>query len=91
MCFGDGSTRPCPCGNESGAGQGEGCRDSTGVGAIISGLGSNVVVNDNLVLQVAQGPANKTALFLQGASMVSLPFWDGIVPGNPLIRSRRSR
>lgn len=87
MCFGDGSTRPCPCGNESGAGLGEGCRNSTGVGAVLSGLGSNVVANDDLVLQVAQGPANKTALFLQGGSTVSLPFWDGIrCAGNPVIR-----
>jgi len=87
MCSGDGSTRPCPCGNESASGQGEGCRNSTGVGAVLAGTGSNVVLNDDLALHVAQGPANKTALFLQGASSVSLPFWDGIrCAGNPLIR-----
>lgn len=86
-CSGDGTTRPCPCGNESGVGLGEGCRNSTGVGAVLSGTGSNVVLNDDLVLHVAQGPANKTALFLQGGSAVSLPFWDGIrCAGSPLIR-----
>jgi hypothetical protein len=87
MCFGDGSTRPCPCANESGPGQGQGCRNSTGVGAVLSGIGSNVVANDNLVLHLSQGPANKTALFLQGGSAISVPFWDGIrCAGSPLIR-----
>ncbi|MFN0009070.1 MAG: hypothetical protein ACKVXR_14300 [Planctomycetota bacterium] len=87
MCSGDGSTGPCPCGNESGLGQGEGCRNSTGVGAVLAAAGSNAVSNDDLVLHVAQGPPNKTALFFQGGSTVSLPFWDGIrCAGNPLIR-----
>lgn len=86
-CFGDGSTRPCPCSNESGLGLGQGCRNSTGVGAILTGAGSSVVANDNLVLHVAQGPANKTALFLQGGSATGAAFWDGIrCAGNPLIR-----
>lgn len=87
ICSGDGSTRPCPCANESGTGLGQGCRNSTGVGALFLGTGSNLVANDDLVLHIAQGPANKTALFLQGGSAVSLPFWDGIrCAGNPLIR-----
>lgn len=91
-CSGDGSTRPCPCANESGPGQGQGCRNSAGVGAVLYGTGSNVVANDDLVLHVAQGPANKTAWFLQGGSAISAPFWDGIrCAGNPLIRLQAIR
>jgi hypothetical protein len=87
MCFGDGSTRPCPCANESGVGLGQGCRNSTGLGAVLSGTGSSVVANDDLVLHVDLGPANKTALFLQGGSAVNVPFWDGLrCTGSPLIR-----
>ena len=87
MCFGDGSTRPCPCANESGPGLDQGCRNSTGVGATLSGTGSTVVANDDLVLHVFFGPANKTALFLQGGSAISAPFWDGIrCAGGPVVR-----
>ena len=87
MCAGDSSTMPCPCGNESGPGLGQGCRNSTGAGATFLGTGSNLVANDDLASHVAQGPANKIALFLQGSTAVGLPFWDGIrCAGNPLIR-----
>ena len=92
MCFGDGSTQPCPCANQSGPGAGQGCRNSTGVGAFLFGTGSNVVASDDLALHVAQGPANKTAWFLQGGTAVSAPFWDGIrCTGSPLIRLQAIR
>lgn len=86
-CPGDGSIGPCPCANESAAGQSEGCRNSTGHGARLLGTGSAVIANDDLVLHVSQGPPNGTALFFQGSLAAGAAFWDGIrCTGNPLIR-----
>ncbi len=79
ICFGDGSSVACPCGNTSAPGAGEGCVNSTGLGARLIATGSAGVAQNDLVLQVSRGPAGKPALFLQGASTQPTPFFDGII------------
>ncbi|MCA8980851.1 MAG: hypothetical protein H6831_05530 [Planctomycetes bacterium] len=78
MCPGDGTLIPCPCSNESTLGAGEGCKNSTGVGAVLYTTGTSVVVLDNLVFHVAQGRPGMPALLVQGSSLISIPFKDGV-------------
>ena len=78
MCPGDGTLIACPCGNESTLGAGEGCRNSTGVGAVLYTTGTSVVALDNIVFHVAQGRPSMPALVVQGASLISIPFKDGV-------------
>lgn len=77
ICYGDGSSGNCPCGNSSAAG--EGCANSTGVGAKLAASGSANVAADDLVLRVTQAAPGKPALFFQGASTIAVPFQDGIL------------
>jgi hypothetical protein len=68
-CFGDGSGTQCPCGNTGGAG--EGCANSTGLGAILSGTGTPSVTADTLVLSVTQGKPSQPILFFQGINFIN--------------------
>ncbi|HVS09096.1 MAG TPA: hypothetical protein VMS76_04410, partial [Planctomycetota bacterium] len=87
LCWGDGATLPCPCGNASAPGSGQGCLHSGAVGAVLKGSGSAIVANDDLVLHVTQGPANRIAMLIQGATSISMPFNDGILcAGSPIVR-----
>ncbi|MCA8981338.1 MAG: hypothetical protein H6831_13915 [Planctomycetes bacterium] len=87
VCFGDGSLSFCPCANDAAAGSGSGCLNSTGLGAILSGTGSDAVANDDLVLGAVQARASVPGLFLQGTTTISTPFKDGILcVGNPTER-----
>lgn len=63
-CFGDGSGTACPCNNESPAGDGLGCENSTGFGAKLVAGGSRSAAADDLLL-VATGllPAQPGLLF----------------------------
>lgn len=86
-CAGDGSSGACPCGNASAAGSGAGCAHSGGSGATSSATGSAVVAADDLVLHVANGPADVVALFFQGGPSAPVPFHDGLLcAGSPLTR-----
>ena len=85
MCFGDGSSGACPCGNS--AAPGEGCRNSTGVGGRLAASGSALVSNDDLVLHASQCRPNRNGVFLQGTTAIAAPFKDGILcMGNPTER-----
>ena len=76
--FGDGSGRPCPCGNESAPGSNEGCANSTGGGALLLGEGTASIAADDLV--VAAGglpPGRPTQLFVGVNRLLGAPFGDG--------------
>ena len=73
LCFGDGSSASCPCGN-SGA-SGTGCQNSAGTGG--SWLSATGAVNpDTVVLHVAGELPSALSVFLQGNSVVG-PFLYG--------------
>ena len=73
-CFGE--PLACPCSNPGGAG--EGCRNSTGAGAIIDAIGSTSVASDDLVLLATQVPAFQFGVFIVGGGTNNLPFGDGL-------------
>jgi hypothetical protein len=66
FCFGDGSSGPCPCGNNSVPGQDRGCRNSSGVGGKLVGSGITSLTGDQLVLSISNLPgAQGGAFFLR--------------------------
>lgn len=85
FCFGDGTTdtglgtTPCPCGNESTSGAGEGCRHQLGHGATFSMLGSVNVAANTLAFQVGGARPSQPAMLVEGSSRVQIPFKDGIL------------
>jgi hypothetical protein len=82
FCFGDGSGTACPCGNTSAVGAGQGCRNSTGVGARLTASGQMSVTNDTLVLSCNGLPGTTNVLFFQGTIQAGggpgTPFGDGL-------------
>lgn len=76
--FGDGGTSACPCGNESAAGAGEGCANSTGRGALLRLEGSSSIASNDLTV-IAEGlPPGRTArLFVGFGRLHGGPFGDG--------------
>ena len=88
LCAGDGSQTgaACPCGNLSAAGQG--CANSTGVGATLQAFGSASVEVDDLALQAAALPAGANGLvFMGGSTQNATPFGDGLrCTGSPIFR-----
>ncbi|NUP95584.1 MAG: DUF4394 domain-containing protein [Planctomycetaceae bacterium] len=64
FCSGDGSGTPCPCNNVSAPG--EGCVNSTGVGARIQSLGGVSCSLDNTLIRVSQMPPNKAGIVYMG-------------------------
>jgi hypothetical protein len=82
LCFGDGSGTPCPAGNNSPVGQGAGCLNSIGMGALITAFGTPSISSDTLVLhgsQMVTGPC----LYFQGNNLVNggagTAFGDGLL------------
>ena len=64
-----------PCGNNDAT---AGCRNSTGVGGLLSASGTSSVASDNLVLTATQLPLFKSGLLFQGATAIAgIPFFDG--------------
>jgi len=92
FCFGDGTGSPCPCGNSGLPGQG--CANTTGSGADLTGLGSVSVSEDDLRFLAVNLPANKACVLLQSASVAAgglgVPFHDGLLCLSPPIKRLRS-
>jgi len=87
FCFGDTASVGCPCANPSVLGAGEGCRNSTGVGARLAAVGTDLVADDILVLEVTQARASQTGVLIQGRTQIEVPFRDGLLcMGNPTER-----
>ncbi len=79
FCAGDGASVPCPCGNESAAGDRAGCENSSGSGATLRASGTKSVAYDDCVLSVAHLPTQKFGLLFMGAGTTSgMPFGDGV-------------
>ena len=80
FCFGDGSLASCPCGNDSPAGEGRGCLNSTGASAQLTDAGAASLANDTLVLTSAGELATALSIFLQGDLALGVPalFGDGL-------------
>jgi hypothetical protein len=92
-CFGDGSVAPCPCNNNSAPGSGQGCRNSTGQGAALTGVGMIQTSNDTLQFTCANMPTGGSifCLFFQGDQQINggfgAPFNDGrVCAGGNIIR-----
>jgi len=71
ICFGDGTSAPCPCGNDAPVGSGQGCTNSTGVGGVLGSSGSARILTDSFVLQGSNMPAAATCLYFQGTTQVN--------------------
>lgn len=75
-CFGDGSGAACPCGNTGGPG--EGCANSSGAGAVLSGHGAASVSSDSLVLRVEGALPGQPGLVFAALNPITVPFGDGL-------------
>lgn len=76
MCFGDGSSGPCPCGNTGAVGHG--CENSSGTGgSVLEATGH--VSPDNVVLIATGERPTAFSIFMQGNVMIApVPFGDGL-------------
>lgn len=78
-CFGDGTGAACPCGNTGSPG--EGCANSTGVGAKLAAVSTNSVSDGEFALWTYGLPAGP-GLYFQGDNMTNsgngVPFGDGL-------------
>lgn len=82
FCLGDGTGAACPCDNRSARDTGEGCRNSSGRGALLVASGSASVSANDLQLVVHGLPVPSTAILgCSGAPMYGsfgLPFREGL-------------
>jgi Tol biopolymer transport system component len=70
FCFGDGSSGPCPCGNQGGAGRG--CQNSVGTGgALLTGTGVPSLAADTVHLTSSGELPAATSILLQGTAVVA--------------------
>ena len=78
FCLGDGTGAPCPCSNYGNPG--EGCKSSTGAGALLSFDGSPDIQADDFRLIAVNCPANAPGVFFGGgAGTITLPFGNGLL------------
>lgn len=68
-CAGDGRGVACPCGNDSIALSGRGCKNSLGLGASLVTTGVASLANDTLRLVTTGVAPTATLLFLQGSTL----------------------
>lgn len=82
-----GTSCGCPCNNPPPNWSYSGCANSTGLGAGLRAVGTQLVFRDDLQLKVYGGVPGSFGLFLQGRSLVTVPFKDGcLCAGNPTVR-----
>jgi hypothetical protein len=77
-CFGEAG---CPCANNSAVGSGQGCVNSTGLGAKLVGSGLTSVSNDQLAFTVTNLPVpagTGVMVYFQGTASTNVPFHDGL-------------
>ena len=80
FCFGDGTSGPCPCANNSAVGANEGCLHNPGVvGGKLVASGAPSIQCDNLQLCASQ-LLGTNCLFVQGSTAPAgpFPFGDGV-------------
>ncbi len=79
ICFGDGSSGPCPCGNNSVPGNNQGCLHSGGIGGKLVAQGGSSLACDTLQL-CASNMLGANCIFLQGSTVPFGPvvFGDGV-------------
>ena len=82
FCAGDGSSAPCPCGNQSALGAGEGCLNSLGTGGKLVASGAPSIAQADLLLTGSRMPSG-TAAYFQGHSAAAggqgVAFGDGLL------------
>lgn len=88
-CFGDGVSSPCPCGNVGG--EGEGCANSTAVGATLTSFGVPGIASDALTFDATGLVPGQAALLFVGTNTVNggvgIFFGDGLrCAGGAIIR-----
>lgn len=79
VCVGDGTPVPCGCLNHVQSDTGEGCKNSTSVGAKIEFTGSAVLFDNDVTAHLLQAPPGESAMLLQGSTLITLPFRDGLL------------
>ena len=81
-CFGDGTGTACPCGNDSPAGSGRGCVNSSGEGAWLEAVGTTSLAAADLGLYARALPARQPCLLFAGenalAGGLGVTFGDGL-------------
>ena len=78
LCFGDGISGPCPCGNRGGAGRG--CQNSAATGGgVVTGSGAASLASDSVQFTSSGELPTALSIVLQGSSL-SAPanFGDGL-------------
>jgi len=81
ICAGDGAGTACPCGNNSAAGENEGCLNSLGTGARLRAYGSASISSGNLVMHHSRGTDSSVLLFQATAAIgggAGVTFGDGL-------------
>jgi hypothetical protein len=79
FCAGDGSSGPCPCGNQAVSGEGQGCVNSLGDASRLVDSGDASLGSDTLVLTASGEVASTISIFLQGGAQASPSgFGDGL-------------
>jgi len=78
FCRGDGSSDPCPCGNDGGPGRGCG-NSSNPLGASLDFTGTSSIAAGDLTLISSGAPATAPVQFFQGTALLShFAFGDGL-------------
>ncbi len=76
FCLGDGTGPFCPCGNFGGTGQG--CQNSSGIGATLTSTGTASIGADDLGFNGVGLPTNKPTLLFTGNVSTSALLGDGV-------------